>query len=349
MGQTPNDQHPQKGRPPDDPSASERRESVRRYVLGELSEEGREQIERKLISRDDYFEELLIAEEDLVDDFVGERLAGPALAKFRHSFLSVPELRQDVKFAKALRRRAAEHAQHRTPRSGEERPPPFLAKILSFFRQPVVGFALAALLIAVCAVVVWMAAQNRRLRGEVEQLQARQTPQPTPQTELQVQLASERERVELLAAQLSREQEQRADAERKLEEAARQQAQPHRDRPTGPAVAAVFTLTPGIIRGEGESLKKISLPLSGGRLLMRLDLAVDEYRSYRATLQTLDGQQLLSTPNLRARAGGGGKSIPFALPAARLTRGSDYQIILSGRTPDGAYEDVGTYYFRVVR
>lgn len=348
MGQTPNNQHSQKERPPEDPSASERRESVRRYVLGELSEEGREQIERRLISRDDYFEELLIAEEELVDDFVGERLAGPALAKFRQSFLLVPELRQDVKFAKALRRRAAEHAQHRTPRPHEERPPPFLAKILSLFRQPVVGFALAALLIAVCA-VVWMAAQNRRLRGEVEQLQARQTPQPTPQTELQVQLASERERIEQLAAQISREQEQRADAERKLEEAMRQQARSRRNQPTGPAVAAVFTLTPGIIRGEAEGLKKISLPPSGGRLLMRLDLAADEYRSYRATLQTLDGLQLLSTPNLRARAGGGGKSIPFALPAARLARGNDYQVVLSGRTPDGTYEDVGNYYFRVIR
>lgn len=354
MAQPPDDQHQQNARPPEELSERERRESVRQYLLGELSEEGREQIEQKLISHDDYFEELLIAEEELTDDFVGEHLDGPALTKFRRNFLPVPELRQDVRFAKALRRHAAEHALRRAPRAADERPPPFLAKIISFFRQPAVGFALAAaLLLAVCA-TAWMTAQNRRLRAQLEQLQTRQPPpQPTPQTELQAQLASERERGEQLAARLSREQEQRAEAERKLEEATRQQAQQRRDRAagstTGSVAAAVFTLTQGIVRGEGDGQKKISLPPGGGRLIARLDLAADEYRSYRATLKTLDGKELFSSAGLRARAGGGGKAVPFAISAARLAPGNDYQIVLSGKTPEGAYEDVGAYYFRVIR
>ncbi len=350
MGQTFNDKHQQNERPPEEPSEHERQESLRQYILGELSEEGREQMERRLIYRDDYFEELLIAEEELTDDFVGERLTDPALAKFRRSFLSVPELRQDVKFAKALRRHAAEHVQRQALRPADGRSPPFLAKILSFFRQPAVGFALtAALLLAVCA-AAWMAAQNRRLRAQVEQLRARQTPQPTPQTELQAQLASEKERSEELAARLSREQEQRAEAERKLGEATREQARPRSDRAAGSVAAVVFTLTQGIVRGEGEGQRRISLPPGGGRLIAQLDLAADEYGSYRATLKTLDEKELLSLPNLRARAsGGGGKVIPFPLPSTRLAPGNDYRILLSGKTPNGAYEDVGTYYFRVVR
>lgn len=353
MGQTPNDQHQQEERPPEEPSDRERRESVRQYILGEMSEEWREQIERRLISRDDYFEELLIAEEELTDDFVGERLTDPALTTFRRSFLSVPELRQDVKFAKALRRHAAEHAQRQALQPPDGRSPPFLARHSSFFRQPAVGFALAAaLLLAICS-AAWMAAQNRRLREQVAQLRARETPQQTPQTEFQAQLALERERGEMLAARLSREQEQRAEAERKLEEAVRQQARSRREQTTGSATgsvaAAVFTLTPGIVRGEGEGQKRISRPPGGGHLVARLDLPADEYRSYRASLQTLDGKELHSLPNLRARANGGGKVIPFPFPSTRLAPSNDYQIVLSGRTPNGAYEDVGTYYFRVVR
>jgi hypothetical protein len=349
MAQELNDQNLRGERPPEESPERERRDSIRRYILGELSEEGREQVERQLISRDDYFEELLIAEEELTDDYVGERLADPALAQFRRRFLTVPELRQDVRFAKALRRRAAEHAQRHAQRPADGHPPPLLARISSFFRQPARGFALAAaLLLAVCA-AAWMAAQNRRLRAQVEQLQARPTPQPTPQTELLQQLASERERGEQLAAQLGREQEQRAEAERKLEESTRRQGRPRRAQTTGSVVAAVFTLTTGIVRGEGDGQKKISLPPGGGRLLMRLDLAADEYRSYRATLETLDGKQLFSTPNLRAHAGGGGKVVPFPLPAEHLAPGNDYQISLSGRATNGSYENVGTYYFRVVR
>ena len=357
MGQQPNDQNPERERPPQDASERERRDSVRRYVLGELSEEGMEQVEKRLISRDDYFEELLIAEEELADDFAGERLTGPALTKFRSHFLSAPELRQEVRFAKALRRRAAEHAQRHAPRPDDERPPPFLARFLSLFRQPAVGYALAAaLLLAVCA-AAWMVAQNRRLRAQVEQLQARQTPPQTPTatptttppTELLERLASERERGDELATRLSREQEQRAEAERRLEEATRQQARPRRDQSAGSVVAAVVTLTPGIIRGEGGGFERVSLPPGGGRVPMRLDLAEDEYRSYRATLKTLDGKELLSTSNLRARAGSGGKAVPFSIPASSLAPGNDYQILLSGKSPNGAYEDVGTYYFRLVK
>ncbi|HEX8187661.1 MAG TPA: hypothetical protein VF586_04880 [Pyrinomonadaceae bacterium] len=352
MGQTLNDQHRQEERPPGGPSERERRESVRQYILGELSEEGREQVERRLISQDDYFEELLIAEEELADDFVGERLTDPALTAFRRSFLSVPELRQDVRFAKALRRHAAEHAQRQALQPADGRPPPLLARISSFFRQPAVGFALAAaLLLAVCS-AAWMAVQNGRLREQVAQLRAREAPRPTPQTESQAQLALERERGEQLAARLGREQEQRAEAERRLEEAVRQQARSRREQTTGPAtgsVPAVFTLTPGLVRGEGEGQKRIPPPPPGDRLIARLDLAANEYRSYRASLQTLDGKELHSLPNLRARAGGGGMVIPFPLPAARLAPGNDYQIVLSGKAPDGAYEEVGTYYFRVLR
>src|SRR5215207_6469180 len=151
MRQPPNDKNLRGERLPDDSTERERRDSVRRYLLGELSEEGREQVERQLISRDDYFEELLIAEEELTDEYVGERLTGPALAQFQRRFLTDTELRQDVRFAKALRRRAEGHARRHAQRPADERPPPLLARISSFFRQPAVGLALtAALLLAVC-------------------------------------------------------------------------------------------------------------------------------------------------------------------------------------------------------
>lgn len=351
MGEEPNNQAPQRDSQPADSAGRESHDSIRRYLMGDLSEQEQEQVERQLLSQADYFEELLIAEEDLADDFVGGHLPAAESEKFRHRFLSVPELRQEVAFAKALHLHAAEYARHAAHRSREERPPPLLATLTAFFRRPAVGFALAsALLLVVCA-AAWMAAQNRRLRAQVEQLQARQTPTPapTPQTDLLEQLASERERGEQLAARLSSEQEQRAEAERKLEEARRQQPQPRVEQSPGSSVVALLTLSPGLVRGSGPGLKRISVPPGGGRVLVRLDLAADDYPAYRATLQTAEGRELLALSNLRALGEGGARAIVFTLPASKLAPGNDYQLLLHGKTPGGGYDGVATYNFRVVK
>ena len=351
MGQETNNQAPPRDYQPEDLSGREWRDSIKQYLRGDLSEQEQEQIERRLISQDDYFEELLIAEEELTDDFVSGHLPESDSAKVSHRFLSVPELQQEVIFSKALRLHAAEYARRAAPQSQMERPPPLLMTLTAFLRRPAVGFSLAAaLLLAVCG-AVWMAAQNSQLRARVEQLQARPTamPAPTPQTDLLEQLASERERGEQLAARLSGEQEQRAEAERKLEEARRQPPRPRLQQSPGSPLVAVFTLSPGLIRGSGPGLKRISVPPGGGRVLMRLDLAADNYPTYRATLKTLEGSELLSLSNLRALSDGDGKTVALILPAAKLAPNNDYQILLKGKPPTGGYEDAGTYTFRVVK
>jgi hypothetical protein len=352
MGQVPNNQASPSNYQPEDVSERERRDSIRQYLMGDLSEQEREQVERRLISQDDYFEELLIAEEELADDFVSGHLPEPDSAKFRQHFLSVPELQQEVMFANALHLHAAEYARRASPRSQVERAPPLLMTFTAFLRRPAVGFSLAAaLLVAVCA-FVWMAAQNSRLRARVAQLQEQPsaTPAPTPQTDLLAQLASERERGEQLTAQLSKEREQRAEAERKLEEARKPPPpRPRPDQTPGPTLVASATLSPGLIRGSGSGLNRIPVPSSSGQVLVRLDLAADNYPTYRATLKMLGGKELLSLSNLRALGDGEGRTVALILPAARLAPGNDYQILLGGKSPTGGYEDVGTYNFRVVK
>jgi hypothetical protein len=350
MEREPNNKDSLEDSPPPDSSERGRRDSIRQYLLGELSEEEHEQIEKRLLSEDDYFEEILIAEEELTDDFVRDRLPDPDHAKFHRRFLSVPELRQDVRFAKALRKYTRQDARHALETAHTERPLLFRVRLVAFFQRPAIGLSLAAALLLAVFVVAWMVAQNRRLRAEVESLQARQPPPaPTPQTGLQEQLASERERADRLDAQLRREQELRA-AERNLEETKRQQPPTsRRSQESVPVVVAVFTLTPGLVRDTGAGFPQIPLPSNGGRILLRLDLAADDYRTYRATLKTLEGRQLLSAANLRARASGPGKVVPFIVPTARLAQGNDYEILLSGKTTAGTYEGVGSYHFRVVK
>jgi anti-sigma factor RsiW len=318
---------------------------IRRYLLGELSEDEREQFERRLMSEDDLYQQLLINEDELIDEYVSGTLPEHDRAKFSRQFLQVPELRQDIRFAVALRNRAQKAAPQTTEEGSSKTSRPSLFDWLgTFFMQPVLGAALATALLAVVLLTVWLAVQNSRLRQQVEQLQARQTPTPAPPQDLQEQLTSERLRNEQLSAELRRAQEANAGGARPVEEPQERRPTP---KPTGESATFVaFTLTPGLSRGESEGWKRISLQPGVREARIRLDLPEAAYRSYRVTVRTLDGgREILQRQGLRDV---GGKFVQLSIAAALLSP-NDYEILLSGTLPSGETEEISRYNFRVLK
>jgi hypothetical protein len=117
----------------------------------------------------------------------------------------------------------------------------------------------------------------------------------------------------------------------------------------GPSVSNFFpvTLTPGAVRDAGE-MKRVVIPKGADAVQLRLELAADEYRSYRAALRTDEGREVFTGGQLAAEKAGGVRVVALVVPAKLLT-GGDYQVKLSGADADGKLEDVGSYYFRVVQ
>jgi hypothetical protein len=330
------------------------RDSIKRYLLGDLSEQEREQVEQRLMSDDDLYEQLLVAEDELIDEYVSGELPEQERAKFSRHFLSVPELRQDVKFAAVLRKHALETAQETAQQEVVAPKPAAPARVSPFgwfgtlFMRPAFGASLAALLLAAVVLAAWLAAQNSQLKRQLGQLQARQSPTPEPAPDLQEQLASERLRNEQLSAELRRQQELLADESRKLQEVreaqGQQQAAGARTQTPRQGVAAfvALALTPGVVRDSGE-LKKVSLSPDTREVRVRLDLAAGGYSGYRAALRTADGREVWTARGLRAA---GAKYVQVNIPA-RLLKPDDYQILLSGVTSTGEVEELNSYYFRV--
>jgi len=88
---------------------------TRRYLLGTLSEDARQRVEERLLTEEDFLEELTLAEEELIDDYVGERLSDAERTSFEQYFLSNEERRRQLRFARALSRHAsAEHTGERS-------------------------------------------------------------------------------------------------------------------------------------------------------------------------------------------------------------------------------------------
>jgi len=322
--------------------------SIRRYLLGELPEEERELVEQRLMSDDDLYQRLLLAEDDLIDEYVSGALSEQDRAKFSRRFLHVPELRQDVRSVTALRNYALKTA----PKVTTERSPAptsfsLFDRVRKIFMRPVVGFALAAALLAAVGLAVLLAAQNSQLRKQVEQLHARQSPPSVPQPEQRDELAAERLHNEQLSEELQRQKELLAEESRKLQQAQGQQMQtptPVPNSRSGVSSVFAFALGAGAVRESGE-LKRVSVPRGAREVNVRLDLAANDYRSYRAVLQTVEGREVLSS---RGRRGGGGTFVQLNIPA-RLLMPGDYRIRLSGVNPSGEAEEIDSYYFRVLK
>lgn len=88
------------------PDAQEH-EEIRGYLLGTLSQGVQQRLEERLLTEDSFYEELLLAEEELIDDYVNDVLNDDARLQFEQHFLATPERRQKLRFALAFNRYTA--------------------------------------------------------------------------------------------------------------------------------------------------------------------------------------------------------------------------------------------------
>src|SRR5882724_5199 len=77
---------------------------IRLYLLGKLADSEKERIEQELLGNEDLFEEILIVEEELADDYVAGKLGRAERTDFEKHFLVTPERQQNLRFAQALSR-----------------------------------------------------------------------------------------------------------------------------------------------------------------------------------------------------------------------------------------------------
>ena len=80
----------------------EREEAIKRYVLGQLSEDERYDIELRVLTDSDYFTELLLVEDELTDDLIWGALSNNDQERVKKLFLSIPERRNKLGLTSAI-------------------------------------------------------------------------------------------------------------------------------------------------------------------------------------------------------------------------------------------------------
>lgn len=133
---------------------------VRDYLLG-LGQNGEhEKIEERLLTDDQFFEEFLATEEDLIQDYVDGDLTETEKTQFETHFLISPERKEKLKFAQSLRRNLdAQTTEETTSETAKEKTEKESTDSLNFFQKlfasPIPAFASLLIIFGISSLLVW--------------------------------------------------------------------------------------------------------------------------------------------------------------------------------------------------
>ncbi|HEY0099607.1 MAG TPA: hypothetical protein VGB76_11715 [Pyrinomonadaceae bacterium] len=106
-------------------------ELTRSYLLGELDPEARRQLEETLMVEEEYYKELLIAEDELIDRYLSGGLDAHEQERFLQHFLTTPGRRQKLDFARTFQTYVTNHTpQPSAPERGGREPRSDRARLL---------------------------------------------------------------------------------------------------------------------------------------------------------------------------------------------------------------------------
>jgi hypothetical protein len=309
---------------------SESEQTIRRYLLGELSESEQSALEERYFTDPQIFNEVLKTESELVDGYVRGQLANEVRERFEQSYMAHPARSERVKFAAALTTRLDKKKE---PVTAEQLTSAvsWWQRLLAFLggQRLTLRFSVALATLLIMLGGVWLFVESRRRQqSELARTQAAREAQ------------EERER--------ARPAQPTPDEAKRVERTPQQLPQPTPTPTLNSAPHSVsLALIVGGVRG-GDNIKTPTLIILPGTTQARLLLNLKEsnYSSYRASLQTIAGVEIFSRTDVKPRRTKSRASFVFTVPAHKFASG-DYVLTLRGINPDGEVDDLSKSLFRV--
>jgi hypothetical protein len=334
----------------------EDRSTLRSYLLGALPAGERSQLSDRYFVDKDLFDELLDVENELLDQYVHGQLSAEERKNLGNYLTSLPDGTSKLATAYALKE-AADEARRTSPAPFVE---PSQASTIEAHVSPsrweilrgslfgggyFLKYASVAIGIVLIVSLAYLVVTQRRLRRDLEQQRAeriqteraKELPSPDAQAVQQNQRdsseAAERERLRQLELQEAQAREQQ------------KQNTATRGEQSSPGMASLI-LTPALRSGGTPDV--LSVPSSVKTIALIIPVVNGEQiTSYRAVLQTTEGQAVLVREGLSPRLSRRAASVTLRIPAARL-KGDTFKLTLQGTAADGI-EIAQDYYFKVVR
>jgi hypothetical protein len=314
---------------------------IKHYLLGMLPPEQFQKIEEHLLVNDQYFQQILAIEDELIEEYLSSKLSKEEQKTFEEHFMSVPEHRKSVQNAALLRNFFFDElASIATPHKRKR------ISLLSSIKEKlslknIVPLPMAAVVTTVILLIVsavtWKAIQRSKSGEQIVQ-------------------ESSSNRIDNREDKVIKEIEQTNKSIQPTESTLQpptnvEKAQPnknsnHRER-SAPLIASLELIS-GQTMGAAESNEvrlKPEIESLQLKLLMRMD---DSYRNYQAEVLSDEEKQVWNQRRVKILEKDSYNIAIMTLPANRLRAGS-YRVILNGQTDNRSLEKIGTYYFKVTR
>jgi hypothetical protein len=311
---------------------TEYEEILVRYLLGQMTEEEQQQVEERYIGHDEFFERLLVVEDELIDRYVRDQLSDQEREHFERYFLSTPTRRKRMEFAETLN-----YYSSRPDKNIGALPAISPAVSRAALGTPIRSafwMAVAAALIMALS-ISWLLVDRAQLKREIEQTNA-------------LLEEAERERQELHQS-AERDARDKGPLQRPDEQVnPGKQIAPDRPSDQQPSIGIVsLVLTPGLVRGGGE-VKKVVITPQTQSVILKVKFAGEEYKSYQVVISTVEGREVYNQVWVKEKVNRKNKTIKVVVPAGLFSE-QDYTLKLSGVTATGDEEYIGEYFFRAAR
>ena len=301
---------------------------LNKFLLGQLSEDDRAAVEDRIISDDDFFERLLVVEDEMIDAYTGDELSAGERKLFETRFHSAPHNLERLEFAKNLRQSLVEKRGESNSGVGVRSGWSTLVQHFRFNRT--LAWATAMVMLAVAVGAIWIFINRSRIdEGNQQVLNQPSLPVSAP-------VATQKDKVT------------EPDKELVTATAPPVPSPSLQNNSTEPArpVTATFILTPGLSRDAG-SARNLIIPPGTTQIQLRLPLEQGmstDFKNYRVLLSLAEGARVWSGAVKPA----GDRTLVMNLPARLLRRG-DYVLELKGVTAGGNTEPVAEYSFRILQ
>jgi hypothetical protein len=313
---------------------------LRRFLLGEMPEDERLEFEESFIFDEDLFDNLRVAEDELIEDYVRGTLEVSDKNKFEANFLTTPKRRQRVEFTRQmLEKLKVENvavAKVKKTISATENPS-FFASIAAFFKQP--GFALGTGFALVLLIFGgWFLLRNPNKPVEIVQ----NTPTPIPQISV-TPTATPLENnnvapINVAPNKISDSNNPRPKVEPTINKTPKIEKTP---KPQTIGIIPTLALFTGGVRSDGKT-NELNLTENTTAANLQLNLESNDYKIYRAEIVDQNGNVIYRSGKLSAK----NKQINAFVPAKNLKRG-DYIVKVYGKNAKNEDESAADYQFRV--
>jgi len=317
-------------------------EACERYLLGELPEVEREQFEEAYFADDELFERFLAVKDELLDNFARGELAEEKRLRFEKHFSATAPRQRKVDETKDF---IGAITAVSTKETFDEPIPVTTQK--SSWRQTLSNFlnsrafawqTAVAVFLVIALGGIWI------LLRRSQPIDEQAVHQPTPPS-TNIQAANENNNTGAPGSTPANVNQMPVN--QNISPTPTPQMPLDRPPKISSAQMASVLLLPIASRDISEAN---TLRLDSGTQTARIGVVFkdDNYRSFSATITTLEGGTVWQQKNLRANATGTNKSVTLQFPSAVL-RGQDYIVTLKGQNASGQTETINEYYFRVER